>query len=120
MRKGANGFGRVAVAAGAAAGSLALLAGCSVHASIGGPPAVSKSSVQSEVATTLAQQLSQPAPKVTCPGDLTAKVGTTMMCSLTPSGSTTTYPVKLKVTSVNGKQAHFNIQVSKTPGHFTS
>ena len=105
------------IAAAAAVGCLA--AGCSAHVSIGGTPAVSKSSVETEVATTLARQLKQPVPKVTCPGDLTGKVGTVMYCSLTPQGSATTYPVKVQVDSISGTKVNFSIVVSKTPGHFT-
>lgn len=94
-----------------------LVAGCSAHFSVGG--SASKHTVETDVATTLARKLHQPVPKVVCPGDLKAKVGTVMYCSLTPPGSTTTYPVKLQVNSTSGGQAHFGIQVSKTPGHFT-
>jgi hypothetical protein len=99
-----------------------LVAGCSVsaHVSVGGTPSVSQHNVESEVATTLAHQLNQPVPKVVCPGDLKAKIGTVMYCSLTAKGSTKSYPVKLKVNSVSGKQAHFSIVVSKTSGHFTA
>ncbi len=92
-----------------------LVAGCS-----GGTPTVPRHSVETEVATTLARQVNQPVPKVVCPGDLEAKIGTVMYCSLTAQGSTTVYPVKVQVDSINGTQVHFNIQVSKTPGHFTS
>ncbi len=99
-----------------------LIAGCSVsaHVSIGEPAAVPRHTVENEVATTLARQKHQPVPKVTCPGNLKAKVGTVMYCSLTAQGSATTYPVKLQVNSVRGKTAHFHIEVSKTPGHFTA
>jgi hypothetical protein len=99
-----------------------LVTGCTVsaHISVGGTPSVSKHDVESEVANTLAKQLNQPVPKVVCPRDLKAKVGTIMYCSLTAKGSSTAYPVKVRVNSVDGKQAHFNIVVSKTPGHFTA
>ena len=111
-----------------------LIAGCSASVSLGvgetSNPAsstgssqastVPKHSVETEVATTLAHKLNQPVPKVVCPGDLTAKVGTVMYCSLTAQGSTTAYPVKVQVDSINGGQVHFNIQVSTTPGHFTA
>jgi hypothetical protein len=99
-----------------------LVTGCSVsaHISVGGTPSVSRHDVEAEVANTLARQQNQPVPKVVCPRDLKAKVGTIMYCSLTAKGSTVAYPVKLRVNSVNGKQAHFNIVVSKTPGHFTA
>ena len=86
----------------------------------GGTPAVSRQSVQTEVATTLARQENQPVPKVVCPGDLGGKVGTVMYCSLTAQGSTTAYPVKVQVDSISGTRAHFSIQVSQTPGHFTA
>jgi hypothetical protein len=119
MPKGKRNFivGIITVAAGGW-----LVTGCSAsaHISIGGTPSVSKHDVETEVATTLAKQQNQPVPKVVCPGDLKAKIGTVMYCSLTAKGSTTAYPVKLRVNSVSGKQAHFNIVVSKTPGHFTA
>jgi Domain of unknown function (DUF4333) len=106
----------VAVAAG---GWLA--AGCSAHVSIGETPAmVSRHSVESEVATTLARQENQPVPKVVCPGDLKGKVGTVMYCSLTAQGSDIAYPVRLRVDSASGTRVHFHIEVSKTPGHFTA
>jgi len=97
-----------------------LVAGCSASVSIGGPSTVPRHSVETEVATTLARQLNQPVPKVVCPGDLTAKVGTVMYCSLTAQGATTTYPVKVRVDSISGTNVHFNIEVSQTPGHFTA
>ena len=115
------GTGGVTAVLVAAAGGW-LIAGCSVsaHVSIGAPAAVPRHTVENEVATTLARQKNQPVPTVACPGDLRAKVGTVMYCSLTAQGSTTSYPVKLQVDSVSGKRAHFNIEVSKTPGHFTA
>jgi hypothetical protein len=85
----------------------------------GGTPAVSRQSVQTEVATVLARKAHQPTPKVVCPGDLKAKIGTVMYCSLTAQGSTTAYPVKVQVDSISGTQVHFSIEVSQTPGHFT-
>jgi Domain of unknown function (DUF4333) len=104
-----------------AAGSW-LVAGCSVsaHVSIGGTPTVPKHTVETEVATTLARQQSQPVPRVVCPAGLKAKVGAIMYCSLTARGSTVAYPVKLQVNSTSGGQAHFHIVVSTTPGHFTA
>jgi Domain of unknown function (DUF4333) len=95
-------------------------AGCSANVSIGETPAVARHTVETEVATTLARQKHQPVPKVVCPGDLKAKVGTVMYCSLTAQGSTTTYPVKVQVNSTSGTQVHFSIEVSQTPGHFTA
>ncbi len=97
-----------------------LVAGCSAHVSIGETPSVSRNTLQTQVANTLARQANQPVPKVVCPGNLSGKVGTVMYCSLTPQGSTVTYPVKLRVNSTSGTQAHYSIAVSQTPGHFTA
>ena len=97
-----------------------LVAGCSASVSVGGPSAIPKHTIESKAATTLAQEVHQPVPKVVCPGDLQATVGTVMYCSLTAQGATTVYPVKVQVDSVSGTQVHFNIEVSQTPGHFTA
>jgi hypothetical protein len=94
--------------------------GCSVHVSIGGSPAVPRHTVESEIATTLAREVHEPAPTVVCPGDLKAKVGTVMYCSLTAQGSTIGLPVRVQVYAVSGSNVHFHIQVSETPGHFTA
>lgn len=98
-----------------------LVAACSASASfsVGTTPSVPKHSVETTVATDLAKRVNQPTPKVACPGDLKAKVGTVMYCNLTPKGSKVTYPVKVTVNAVNGTKANFNMQVSTTPGHFT-
>jgi hypothetical protein len=107
----------------AAAGGLAV-AGCSASASVsvgtGGTPSVPRSTVESNVATTLAKQLNQPVPKVVCPGDLAGKVDTVMYCSLTAQGATVSYPVKVEVTSVSGDKVNYSIEVSKTPSTFSS
>jgi hypothetical protein len=116
MLKG-KGYVRAVMVTVAAGGCL--IAGCSASVSIGGTPAVPRNSVETEVATTLAKQENQPVPKVVCPGDLKAKVGTVMYCSLTAQGSTTAYPVKVQVDSISGGKVNFSIEVSQTPGHFT-
>jgi len=99
-----------------------LAAGCSASASfsVGTSPTVPRQSVENEVATVIAQKVNQPTPKVVCPGDLTGKVGTVMYCTLTPQGTSTSYPVQVKVDSVKGTDVHFNIVVSSTPDHFTA
>ena len=117
-----NRKGRVpALLAAATLGSL-LVAGCSAGASfsVGTTPKVPRQSVENEVATVIAQKVNQPTPKVVCPGDLAGKVGTVMYCTLTPKGSSTSYPVQVTVDSVNGTDVHFNMVVSATPGHFTA
>lgn len=109
----------LAVIIAAAAGGW-LVAGCNAHVSIGGPSTVPRHAVETEVANQLARRVHQPVPKVKCPRDLQAKVGTVMYCSLTAQGSATIYPVKVHVDSTSGGKVHFNIVVSKTSGHFTA
>ncbi len=114
--------GRVPAVITAVTISAGIIAGCSASASfsVGTTPKVPKHSVETEVATALAKQVKQPTPKVVCPGDLAGKVGAVMYCTLTPQGSSTSYPVQVKVDSVNGTDVHFNMVVSTTPGHFTA
>src|SRR4051794_32957500 len=80
------------------------LAGC-------GKKAVPQKTVETEVAKQLAASAHQPTPTVHCPGDLAAKVGTTMTCNLTPQDSTDTLQVKVTVTSVADGVAHFSAEV---------
>jgi hypothetical protein len=87
-----------------------LLTGCHASASIGGK-SISKSDIEQKAATALAAQAHQPAPTVTCPSDLDAKVGATEVCTLTPQGSTEKDPVTVKVTSVSGDSYHLDFSV---------
>jgi hypothetical protein len=90
-----------------------LVSACSGSVSIG-KVEVSQSDAESQVASQLGAlwvQIKQPAPKVSCPGGLEAKVGVAIDCTLTPQGGTTTYPVHVTVTSVNNGTAHFKIKV---------
>jgi len=50
---------------------------------------------------------------VSCPEDLKGVVGTTLRCTFTESGQT--YGVNLKVTSVNGTDVKFDINVEDQP-----
>lgn len=94
--------------------------GCSASVSIGGRK-LTKSKVEKKTAEELAKQNNLPEPKITCPGDLAAKVGTKMDCTLTPQGDTQTIPVHLEVDSVaDDGTAHFNISVGDVPDASTS
>lgn len=90
-----------------------LLAGCSVDKS------VSQSDVESEAETQLAAQVDGATPDVSCPDDLKAEVDETMECDLTLEGDDTVYPVTIKVTSVEGDQANFSIEVGDPAGGTT-
>ncbi len=93
-----------------------VLSACSASVTVGGTSQVPQSTVESQVATQLAAETSQPTPKVSCPGGLDAKVGATIDCELTAQGSTVQYPVHVTVTSVTNGTAHFTAQVGQTPG----
>jgi hypothetical protein len=67
----------------------ALMTACSGTVTVGGNPEVSQSDVESQVATQLAAETSQPLPKITCPSGLQAKVGASIDCTLTAQGATT-------------------------------
>lgn len=119
VRRGAGSPGPAGVLL-AAGLVLALTAGCKGSVSIGGPGSVPKSDVESQVATQLAAQVHQPKPKVTCPGSLPAKVGSTLNCTLVAQGSTNVYPVSVVVTSVNKGHVNFTATVAPTPVNVTT
>jgi molybdopterin-biosynthesis enzyme MoeA-like protein len=90
---------------------VALVAGCSV--SIGaGSPALGRHQVEKEVSDRLTQKVGQRPKAITCPGDLEAKVGTTMRCRLEADDGSK-IGLTLTVTSVKGKHVRYNIQVDK-------
>ncbi len=71
-----------------------------------------------EVATAAEQALEQQVgsrPDITCPHDLEAEVGATTRCTLTADGLDGTYGVTVRVTSVTGGKAHFDVQVDDQP-----
>ena len=90
------------------------LAACS------GDKSVSQEDVEQEASSQLAEQTGQDAPDVSCPGDLKAEVDETMECELTVEGDDTVYPVTITVTSVDGDQANFNIEVGDPSGDTTT
>jgi hypothetical protein len=101
--------------AGIAALAVALW-GCSASVHVGtSNPTLPRAQVESQTASELAAKLNQPAPTVTCPGDLEAKVGTKMDCTLVAQGDTTRLPVHLTVDSITGTTAHWNIDVGTGP-----
>ncbi len=88
------------------AGSLLALAACS------GTATVSADDVEQQISDQLAAEVGTAPDSVTCPGELTAEVGTTMTCELTAGADT--LPVTVTVTSVEGSTVNFDIQVSET------
>lgn len=78
-----------------------------------GEGAVKKEDVEKIAMDQLTASAGKQAPQVTCPGDLKAKVGTTMICTLPVD--TKVYEVTLKVTSVEGNVTKFDITVADNP-----
>lgn len=97
-----------------ACASLALLGSCKVSVHVG-KNEVSKSDVETEVAKELAAQVHQPEPKVTCPGGLPAKVGSSIDCDLVAQGETDVYAVHVVVDTVKNGKVHFNASVADHP-----
>ena len=95
--------------------AVAALWGCSASVSVGTKSDLAKADVEAQTATQLAAKTNQPKPTITCPGNLAAKVGATMDCTLVAQGDTTQLPVHLTVDSISGGTAHWNIQVGAAP-----
>jgi hypothetical protein len=104
-------LGSALVLSSAVAASVALVA-CGGSVSVG-TPTVNKDELQTNVETQLTKAVGKQAPPITCPDTLNAEVGATTTCTLTDS--TGTYDVTVKVTSVDGGTAKFDIQVADKP-----
>ena len=89
-----------------------VLGACSASVSVG-TKTIAQDELQTEVQSQLSKTVGKQAPPITCPGDLDAKVDASTTCTLTDSGST--YDVAVKVTSVDGGTAKFDIQVADQP-----
>lgn len=76
-----------------------------------GDVTVSKGTVEKTVSERLEAQVGQKPDKIECPGDLSAKVGETMKCTLT--AGTDELGVNVKVTEVDGTDVKFDIQVDE-------
>ena len=92
--------------------------GCSV--SIGGPPVMSKASLQSKLQSMMSSKTGRSWP-VACPGDLTGVVGRTSRCVWkAPDGST--LGITVTVRSVSGQEIGLQAQADShaTPAPSTS
>ena len=86
---------------------VALLGACS------STPTLSKSEVETQAAAALTAQVGQQSPPITCPSDLEAKVGATMVCSTQLDSAT--YDVTVTITAVEGTNASFDVKVADKP-----
>jgi hypothetical protein len=90
-----------------------VIAACGESVEVG-TETVNKDELQTNVQEQLTKTAGQPSPPIVCPDTLDAKVGSTTTCTLTDS-SGTSYNVAIKVTSVDGETAKFDVQVADTP-----
>ncbi len=75
-----------------------------------GPGEVEKGEVESTAQKQLTAVVGKESPKVTCPGNLKAVVGTKMACSMDIDGKP--HAVNVNVTSVEGQNVKFDIAVA--------
>ncbi len=81
-----------------------------------GPGSVKRAEVEKDAATELAAAVkSSVKPNISCPHDLTAKVGEKMDCQLSVTGDPAHYPVHVTVTSISGSRAHMTFEVAQSP-----
>lgn len=79
-----------------------------------GPATVSKATVEKNAMDSLTKATGMTSPQVTCPGDLTATVGATMVCAITLSDNKV-YDVNVAVTAVMDGTASFSVAVASMP-----
>ena len=75
--------------------------------------AVDKDALAKEVSSQLASEVGHEPESVTCPEDLTGKVGATTTCTLSDAGES--YGVTVTVTSVDGSDVKFDMKVDEAP-----
>jgi hypothetical protein len=80
----------------------------------GGNSVLTADTVAASAADALEQQVGV-RPSVTCPDDVEAAVGAKTRCTLTGSDDPTQYGVTVTVTSVDGKNATFDVTVDDQP-----
>jgi hypothetical protein len=90
-----------------------LATGCSVSVHVGsGPKALARAKVEKETSDELTKTVGERPKKITCPHDLPAVKGTKMRCQLEASDGST-IGLTLTVTSAQGSDVKFHIQVDK-------
>ncbi|CQD10005.1 hypothetical protein BN1232_01831 [Mycobacterium lentiflavum] len=98
---------RTLLISGAAAGLMASAGACSCSIGSSGPHAVDKKDVASQITQKLTDAQGNKPDSVDCPGDLPAKVGAQLNCSMKVKD--VTYGVNVTVTSVEGSNVKFDM-----------
>jgi hypothetical protein len=83
------------------------LAGC-------GAGTLEASTIEESVADALEEQVGT-RPDISCPDDIPAEEGAETECTLTAGDDPAEYPVSVRVTSVEGDTANFDIEVGDAP-----
>jgi hypothetical protein len=78
-----------------------------------GEVVINKTDLEKQSMDQLSASVGQTSPQITCPGDLKAKVGETMVCEMPIKDKI--YDVNIKINEVNGTDAKFTVEVAKTP-----
>jgi hypothetical protein len=97
--------------AAALAVSVLALTGCSGEVSVGGDASIDRAELEREVSAQLEETVGQAPDLIECPGDLDAKEGTEMRCTLTAGEDE--LGVTVTVTAVDGGNVDFDIQVDE-------
>jgi hypothetical protein len=90
---------------------------CHVSAHVSFGHSISQAAVEHQAAVQLQKEvdIADP-PTIKCPGDLEAKVGATIECTLTTKDyPNDVYQVHIVVTKVKGNDASFDIKVADQP-----
>ena len=85
--------------------ALVALTGC------GGTPTVEKDKLEEGIADDLEREIGSRPDKITCPDDLTGKVGETMRCELTAGEDT--LGLTVEVTEVDGSDVAYTVEVDE-------
>ena len=84
------------------------LAGC------GGAGTLEASTIEEGAEDALEQQVGT-RPDISCPEDIPAEVGAETECTLTAGDDPAEYPVSVRVSSVEGDTANFDVEVGEAP-----
>lgn len=89
------------------------LGACSDSSSSSTTSEIQKSEVEQQAMAALTAKTGKPAPAITCPGNLKAEVGASMVCAIVLDGAT--YDVTVTVTAVADGKAQFDVVVASMP-----
>jgi hypothetical protein len=79
-----------------------------------GPPTLAKATVERSAMDSLSKATGMMAPQITCPNDLVATVGASMVCAITLSDNKV-YDVTVTVTGVMDTTATYSVVVASMP-----